>query len=61
MIENSNAYILAGGRSERMGKNKANLEWYGTTFLENIYDSLKKIFRDVFVIVKKKLMMIQDI
>lgn len=55
MIENSNAYILAGGRSERMGKNKANLEWYGTTFLENIYDSLKKIFRDVFVIVKKKL------
>lgn len=54
MIEDSSAYILAGGKSQRMGKDKAKLEWKGTTFIENIYYSLKKIFKDVFIIVKKK-------
>lgn len=54
MIEDCNAYILAGGRSERMGRDKASLEWGKTTFVEYLYSSLKKIFKDVFVIVKKK-------
>lgn len=53
MIDNCSAYILAGGKSERMGRNKALLEWDGVTFLENIYNSLKKIFKDVYIVVKK--------
>ncbi|MCX7771034.1 MAG: molybdenum cofactor guanylyltransferase [Proteobacteria bacterium] len=54
MIKDSVAYILAGGKSQRMGRDKANLEWSGTTFLESIYSSLKTIFKEVFIIVKKK-------
>jgi molybdopterin-guanine dinucleotide biosynthesis protein A len=42
------ASVLAGGKSRRMGTNKALLGWRGKNFLETILQTLS-IFRDVFV------------
>jgi len=53
MIKNCSAYILAGGKSERMGRNKAFLDINGVTFLELVNKSLKNIFEHVYIVTKK--------
>ena len=47
------AGVLAGGRSTRMGKNKASLEWKGETFLERVL-SVCRDFPEIYVSVDKK-------
>ena len=44
------AFILAGGKSSRMGSDKGLLHWHGNTFAERIYHELKKCFVDVQII-----------
>ncbi len=41
-ISNFTGYILAGGKSSRMGRDKAFLEIGGKTFIENASDALKR-------------------
>ncbi len=43
------AVILAGGKSIRMGRNKALLEFGGETLIERLYRTLKEAFREVLV------------
>lgn len=53
--ENYSGYILAGGRSSRMGKNKAFLEIGGETFLARAVKTLAEICPPpVRVVVKKR-------
>ena len=44
-----NAAILVGGKSSRMGSNKAFLELKGKTFIELQIDLLREIFNDIFI------------
>jgi molybdopterin-guanine dinucleotide biosynthesis protein A len=44
-----NAAILVGGKSSRMGSNKAFLELKGKTFIELQIDLLREIFDDIFI------------
>jgi molybdopterin-guanine dinucleotide biosynthesis protein A len=44
-----NAAILVGGKSSRMGSNKAFLELNGKTFIELQIELLRKMFDDVFI------------
>ncbi len=48
--ENITAVVLAGGRSSRMGRNKAFLKLGHKTMIETIVESLQKIFRNVIVV-----------
>lgn len=52
--KNINAYILTGGKSERMGENKAFLTLNNQKFIDIIYRELSSIFEDVFVVTKKE-------
>ncbi len=54
MISSVDAYILAGGKSERMKTNKATLPWRNRTIIEHLYAGLKKVFEEVFVVVKDR-------
>ena len=45
------AIILAGGRSSRMGSDKAFLKIGGAVIIEREITALKKVFRDVVVVV----------
>lgn len=45
------AYILAGGKSSRMGKDKGLLVLSGKTFVEHIYAALEPIFGKKVVII----------
>ena len=42
------AGILAGGKSSRMGKNKASLTWNGDTFLHTLIDACRD-FPEIYV------------
>ncbi len=44
------AAILAGGKSRRMGRDKAFLPMEGGAVVSRVADSLKEIFSDVFVV-----------
>lgn len=44
-----NAVILAGGRSSRMGSNKAFLELKGKTFIELQIELLREMFDEIFI------------
>ncbi|MCB1023640.1 MAG: molybdenum cofactor guanylyltransferase, partial [Acidobacteria bacterium] len=43
-INNFSGYVLAGGRSSRMGRDKAFLEINGKTFLQNAIEILSPVF-----------------
>ncbi len=49
MIEDCTALILAGGESRRMGKDKANLSFAGSTLLERIALELSPLFHEIIV------------
>ena len=42
MTEPRHAFVLAGGRSSRMGRSKAQLSWGGVTFLEHALGMLSR-------------------
>ena len=42
--------ILAGGKSSRMGKDKALLEFNGKPFIQRIAETLQKVFKNVIII-----------
>jgi molybdenum cofactor guanylyltransferase len=44
-----NAVILAGGKSSRMGSNKAFLKLKGKTFIEHQIDLLREIFNEIAI------------
>lgn len=49
-LKNFSFLILAGGKSSRMGKNKADLSFKGQTFLEILINKAKKMgFTDILV------------
>ena len=43
------AVILSGGKSSRMGKNKAFLKFKGKTFLERQIEALNEIFEEIII------------
>lgn len=52
MVKDVDAYILAGGKSERMKTNKALLPWNGTTIIEHLHKNLEEVFANVYVVTK---------
>ncbi len=51
-IDFVSAYILAGGKSERMGENKAFLFFREKPFIDEIYNGLSRIFKNVTIVTK---------
>jgi len=56
MIYNLDAYVLAGGKSSRMGRSKALLQLDGMSMLQHICNSMKSIFQNVYIIAKRESM-----
>ena len=53
MIEDCTAIILAGGDSQRMGSDKANLLLGGQTLLQRVIATMQEIFPHVIVSVRQ--------
>lgn len=49
-IRNMSASILAGGRSRRMGRNKALLSYRGRPLVRHVYDTLEPLFEEIFLV-----------
>jgi molybdenum cofactor guanylyltransferase len=55
MAGNVNGFILAGGRSSRMGRDKALLDWHGRTLLAHMVDLLQAATDQVQVVGRDRL------
>jgi molybdopterin-guanine dinucleotide biosynthesis protein A len=55
MIENCTAVILAGGESRRMGRDKAHVEFRGTSLLNHAIENLSPLFDDIVLSVREPL------
>ncbi|HZD54858.1 MAG TPA: molybdenum cofactor guanylyltransferase [Candidatus Aquicultoraceae bacterium] len=49
-IRNISAAILAGGRSRRMGRNKALLPYRGRPLIAYVFETLESLFEDIFLV-----------
>lgn len=49
-IRNISAAIMAGGRSRRMGRNKALLRYRGRPLIDHVYEIVQTVFEDVFLV-----------
>src|SRR5438045_5931272 len=49
-----NCYVLTGGRSRRMGAEKANIAFAGTTFIERVVDAARAVFDDVIEVARRR-------
>jgi molybdopterin-guanine dinucleotide biosynthesis protein A len=49
-IRNISAAIMAGGRSRRMGKTKALLQYRGRPLIAQVYETLQPLFEDIFLV-----------
>jgi molybdopterin-guanine dinucleotide biosynthesis protein A len=49
-IRNVSAVILAGGRSRRMGRNKALLPYRGKPLIAHVFETLEPLFEDIFLV-----------
>lgn len=47
---NAGGYVLAGGESRRMGRDKALLAWHGTTLVEHIANAVREAVGQVAVV-----------
>ncbi|MBK8870645.1 MAG: molybdenum cofactor guanylyltransferase [Elusimicrobia bacterium] len=54
IIEGVTGAVLAGGRSRRFGSNKALTLWHGKPLAAAVLEVFKDLFRESFVVVKKK-------
>ncbi|MCX7990645.1 MAG: molybdenum cofactor guanylyltransferase [Proteobacteria bacterium] len=52
-IDGVSAYILSGGKSQRMGENKAFLSIKNERFIDILYRNLSILFHNVFIITKE--------
>ena len=50
MSDSVSAIILAGGRSSRMGRPKASLDFGSSTLLERIVAEMKRVFDDIVIV-----------
>ena len=48
-MRNLSAIILAGGKSQRMGQDKAFIEWRGQTFIQHLIDAVLPLTNDIFI------------
>jgi molybdopterin-guanine dinucleotide biosynthesis protein A len=48
-------FILAGGRSSRMGQDKALLDWHGSTLLEHMVHLISTVFHPVRIVGRQEL------
>lgn len=54
MIDDCTAIILAGGNSQRMGRDKANLMLDGQSLLRSVVATMEKVFPDVVLSVRQQ-------
>ena len=47
---NISAAIMAGGRSRRMGRNKALLPYRGKPLIAHVFETLEALFEDIFLV-----------
>lgn len=55
MIEDVTGIILSGGKSQRMGRDKALIKFGDVTAIEIITKLMKSIFKDVFIVTDNRL------